>query len=102
VVIPSRDSHVDQGITVNNDFSFELHVNNIVSKAWQRIGTFFHGFLSCNLSTMRLAFITYNRPIFEYDSIIWNPNFIHLTNLIEKAQRNFFQTHPFVIVTTLR
>jgi hypothetical protein len=94
VAIPCRDSHVDLGITVSNDLSFELHINNIVSKARQRVGTLFRGFLSRNLSTMRLAFITYIRPILEYNSIVWNPNFIHLIDLIENVQRNFSKRIP--------
>jgi ribonuclease P/MRP protein subunit RPP40 len=94
MAIPCRDSHVDLGITVSNDLSFELHINNIVSKARQRVGTLFRGFLSRNLSTMRLAFITYIRPILEYNSIVWNPNFIHLIDLIENVQRNFSKRIP--------
>ena len=47
-----------------------------------------------NLNTMRLAFITYIRPILEYNSIVWNPNFIHLIYLIENVQRNFSKRIP--------
>jgi hypothetical protein len=63
IAIPRRDSYVDLGITVSSGLSFDLNINNIVSKARQRVGTLFCGFLSHNLSTMRLAFITYVRPI---------------------------------------
>jgi hypothetical protein len=69
-------------------------MNNIVSKARQRVGTLFRGFLSRNLSTMRLAFITYIHPILEYNSIVWNLNFIHLIDLIENVQRNFSKRIP--------
>jgi hypothetical protein len=43
---------------------------------------------------MRLAFITYIRPILEYDSIIWSPNLIHLIDLTENVQRNFTKRIP--------
>jgi hypothetical protein len=43
---------------------------------------------------MRLAFITYIRPILEYNCIIWSPNLIHLIDLIENVQRNFTKRLP--------
>jgi hypothetical protein len=43
---------------------------------------------------MRLAFITYIRPILEYNSIVWSPNLIHLIDLIENFQRNFTKRIP--------
>jgi hypothetical protein len=55
VAVSCRDIHVDLGITVSSALSFELHIDNIVSKARQRVGTLFRGILSRNLSTMRLA-----------------------------------------------
>jgi hypothetical protein len=75
-----RDSYDDLGITVSCGLLFDLHINNMVSKARQRVETLFRGFPARNLSTMRLAFITYIRPIFEYNSIAWNPDFIHLVD----------------------
>jgi hypothetical protein len=65
-----------------------------VSNARQRVDTLFRSFLSRNLGTMRLAFITYIRPILEYNSIVRNPNFIHLIDLIENVQRNFSKRIP--------
>jgi hypothetical protein len=53
-----------------------------------RVGALCHGFISRNLSITILAFVTYIRPILEYNSIVWNPNFIHLIDLIENEQRN--------------
>jgi hypothetical protein len=43
---------------------------------------------------MRLAFITYIRPILEYNSIIWSPNLIHLIDHVENVQRNFTKRIP--------
>ena len=43
---------------------------------------------------MRLAFITYIRPILECNCIIWSPNLIHLIDLIENVQRNFTKRLP--------
>jgi hypothetical protein len=46
IAIPRRDSYVDLGITVSHGLSFDLHINNNVWKALQRVGTLFRGFLS--------------------------------------------------------
>jgi hypothetical protein len=94
IAISRRDSHVDLGITISSDLSFDTHINGIVSKARQRVSTLLRGFLSRNLSTMRLAFITYIRPILEYNCIVWSPNLIHLIDLIENVQRNFTKRLP--------
>jgi hypothetical protein len=45
---------------------------------------------------MRLAFITYIRPLLEYNSIIWNPNYIYLIDLIENVQRKFTKALPSI------
>jgi ribonuclease P/MRP protein subunit RPP40 len=96
MAIPCHNSYVDLGITVTNGLSFELHVNNIVSKARQRSSTLLRGFISRNLSTMRKAFITYIRPVLEYNSIVWNPCLIHLIDLIENVQRSFSKRIPSI------
>ena len=74
--------------------SFEAHINNIVSKARQRISILFRGFVTRNLYIMRQAFVTYIRPMLEYNSVVWNPRLIHLIDLIENVQRNFSKRIP--------
>jgi hypothetical protein len=58
------------------------------------ISTLFRGFITRNLCIMRRAFITYIRPIVEYNCAVWNPSLIHLINLIENVQRHFSQRIP--------
>jgi hypothetical protein len=55
--VSRRSSHVDLGIAISSDLSFDTHINGIVSKARRRVSTLLRGFLSRNLSTIRLAFI---------------------------------------------
>ena len=38
---------------------------------------------------MEKIFVTYIRPILEYNSILWSPNLVYLINLIESVQRKF-------------
>jgi hypothetical protein len=72
------------------------HINNIISKAQKCISYLLQGFLSPDLSTMRLVFITYIHPLLEYNSIIWNPNYICLIDLIENVQHKFTKALPSV------
>jgi hypothetical protein len=96
LAISRQNSYVDLGVTISSNLSFEQHINNIVSKARQRISILLRGFLSRNLGTMRLAFITYIRPLLEYNSIIWNPTYIYLIDLIENVQRKFTKALPSI------
>ena len=86
----------DLGVTISSDLSFKAHINSIVAKARQRQGIFFRGFCSRDLELVRKAFITYIRPILEFNSIIWNPTEIYLIDLIEKVQRNFTKNIPYL------
>jgi hypothetical protein len=43
---------------------------------------------------MRQAFITYIRPILEYNSVIWSPTFIYLIDLLRSVQRGFTKRLP--------
>jgi hypothetical protein len=43
---------------------------------------------------MRKAFITYIRPILEYNCLVWNPYQIHSIDLLENVQRNFSKRIP--------
>jgi hypothetical protein len=73
VPVLHRNSSVDLGVTISHDLSFDSHVNIVVSRARQRLSVLFRGFSTRNLFIMRQAFITYIRPILEYNSVIWNP-----------------------------
>jgi hypothetical protein len=89
VLLVNKEQVLDLGITISADLSYKAHINNIVAKALQRSSTFFRGFASRNLQLMRKAFVTYIRPILEYNSIVWSPNLVHLIELIESVQRKF-------------
>jgi hypothetical protein len=91
-----QNSYVDLGVIIDSKLSFESHVSSIVSKARQRVSILFRGFVTCNLYVIRQAFVTYIRPILEYNSIVWNPSFIFLIDLIESVQRNFSKHIPYL------
>ena len=89
------NSVIDLGITVDTaDLRFELHINNIISKANQRSALIRRCFLSHNAQNLIRAFQTYVRPILEYASTTWSPSYITLINQIESVQRYFTKLIP--------
>mgnify|MGYP003502835067 FL=1 len=65
-----------------------------MSKATQRVGILFRGFLTRDLEFMRNVFISYIRPLVEYNSVVWNPQVKHYITLIENVQRRFTKRIP--------
>ena len=92
-ISPSSTS-VDLGITVSGDLSYKAHINNIVAAAYRRQSIFFRGFISRDLRIVRQAFITYIRPILEYNSVIWNPTEVYLVDALENVLRSYTRRIP--------
>lgn len=87
--IPSSTSVSDLGVQFSSDLSYHSEISNIVSKASRRVGVFFRGFCSNNLTLARKVWLTYIRPLLEYNSCIWNPSHIYLIDQLERVQRQF-------------
>jgi hypothetical protein len=96
VAITYHNSYVDLGVTISYQLTFNAHINNIVSKARQRTSVLFRGFISRNCDILRRAFISYVRPIFEYNTIVWSPCTVYLIDLLESVQRNFSKRIPSI------
>ena len=94
VKLLNADSVVDLGILTDNVLSYHAHIHNIVVKATQRVGVLFRGFMSRELKFLRKAFITYVRPVLEYNSCVWNPHHKEYIALIENVQRRFTKRIP--------
>ena len=94
VPILSASSVSDLGVTISYDLSFNQHINNIVSKAQSRLSVFLRGFITRDFNFVRKAFITYIRPILEYNSVLWSPSQIFLIDLIENVQRRLSRSIP--------
>jgi ribonuclease P/MRP protein subunit RPP40 len=63
----------DLGIEVDNCLFFRSHISNIVGQANARVDILSRGFQTRNLVFLKKAFVTYIRPILEYNCNIWNP-----------------------------
>jgi hypothetical protein len=79
----------DLGLLVDSRLSFNLHISNIVTKATRRSGVFFRGFASRQLALVEKTFITYIRPLLEFNSNICNPTKKYLIDKLENIQRRF-------------
>ena len=81
---------IDLGISYNSKLGFQDYIDEIVSKAFQRINLLFRSFISGNISILtRAAFITYARPLVEYCSCILSPHQLYLIQKIERVQKYF-------------
>jgi len=95
-VLPYVTSCRDLGVTVASDLSFSMHVKNIVAKAHQRANVIhtYRCFISRNTDLLVRAYLTYVRPLLEYNSIIWSPHSKGDVDAIEKVQRRFTKRIP--------
>lgn len=88
-VLPSVSSIRDLGVTICDDFSFKVHINNIVKKASQKINLLFLILRSSNSSLWVKAYCTYVRSILEYACCVYSPTYRGDIELIERVQLRF-------------
>lgn len=88
---PRHYSQVNLGITINSDPSCDQLIHIIVSYRFGSVLAFL--FMSSFPETYKKHyvpdFITYIRPVLEYNSITLIRRYIHLIDLIENVQRQF-------------
>ena len=93
-LLPDDNSVTDLGVLIDDKLSYKGHINVIVSKAMQRIGLLFRGFLCRDLTFLKKAFVTYIRPLVEYCSVVWSPCLKKYIDVLEKVQRKFSKRIP--------
>ena len=84
----------DLGIIIDCKLAYTTHISTIVTKANQRVGLLFRGFKTRDIKIMRKAYITYIRPLLEYNSVVWSPCTKKYIDLIEDVQRHFTKRIP--------
>ena len=60
----------------------------------EKVNLLFRSFLTRNRSVLVKAYVTYVRPILEYNSVVWSPYKIADVSCIEKVQRSFTKRLP--------
>ena len=93
-VLPEVTSVKDLGITFDANLSFSAHITTITISANQRVNLLFRAFHSRNIKTLVKAYITYVRPLLEYNTVIWSPYKTGDISNIEKVQRGFTKRLP--------
>ena len=58
----------DLGVHITSDFKPSLHCSSIAAKAFQRCSLLLKGLQTLNISTLCRVFISYVRPILEYNT----------------------------------
>ena len=79
----------DLGVHITSDFKPSLHCSSIAAKAFQRCSLLLKGLQMLNISTLCRVFISYVRPILEYNTPVWKPWLIQDTKCVERVQRFF-------------
>ena len=92
-LIPKYSNFRDLGIVFDDNIKFNIHINNICSKAYVISNIIVRCFTTNNSYYLVKAYSTYIRPLLDYVSSIWNPgkDFIGLNKLIEKVQHKFIK-----------
>ena len=73
---------------------FTEHVATITRQCHQRANLIHRCFTSKDCSMLVKAFITFVRPIVEYNSPVWSPNALKDINRIEAVRRRFTKGIP--------
>ncbi|KAL1448351.1 hypothetical protein WDU94_015562 [Cyamophila willieti] len=82
----------DLGVTFQPDLTFNLHINNVRSKAVKILG-----FINRNSKQFRnhktfiILFFSLVRPILEYATVIWAPYYNNQISKLESVQHRFLR-----------
>ena len=88
-IIHAADHVRDLGVEIDSNLVFNYHINNILTKAYQRIAVLFKGFVFRDSRLLTKAYVVFVRPILEYCSSVWSPFKIADIDAIEKVQKYF-------------
>ena len=84
----------DLGIIIDQNLHFDEHIKEITKKAYCRSNLIYRSFVTKNRNLLVKAFITYVRPILEYNSPVWSPHLIKDITSLESVQRSFTKRIP--------
>jgi len=85
--LPNDTSRRDLGVLLTNDLSPYVHIGEIVRKGHQRANAILRCFVTRDNAMLVRAFITYVRPLVEYNSVVWSPHLKRDIVAIEKKYR---------------
>jgi hypothetical protein len=98
--IRQEDTMGDLGITVSSNLRWTQHINQIITKAHQRLGLIIRTLgYDAPQKAKQNAYVAMVRSVLEYGSSIWSPVDKDTLKRIEKIQRkatNFITNNPYI------
>ena len=79
---------------MNSQCNFREHIVNISRRAGYTSSSIFRNFVSRNPNFLISMFVTYVRPILEYNCSVWSPGLVCDIDVIENVQRSFTRRIP--------
>ena len=101
-LVENVTSMKDLGVTVTTNCSFREHIMNVTRKAGYTASSIFRNFVSRNPTFLLSMFITYVRPILEYNCSVWSPGLVCDIDLVEHVQRSFTRRIPGLSVLSYK
>ena len=84
------DSFKDLGVIMDPKLRFNIHINNMINKGASMLGFIKRWAKDFNDPyTTKLLFTSLVRPILEYASVVWNPQYETYVTKIESIQKQF-------------
>ncbi|MEW8247643.1 MAG: reverse transcriptase family protein, partial [Candidatus Thiodiazotropha endolucinida] len=84
--ITEVDNHKHLGVVFENTCTWHLHINMIISKAWQRIYTMRKLKFLLDRQSLQAIYISFIRPILEYADVVWTNCTKYEEDELEKIQ----------------
>jgi len=79
----------DLGVIVNDSFTPSNHIAKITALAHQHVNILLRSFTSREVAILVKAFVTYVRPLLEYNIVVWTPYLKGDIHTMENVQRRF-------------
>ena len=87
--VQNTESMKDLGIIISDNLKWHNHINYLYNKAALSSYHILKSFRTKNIWVLKKLFITYTRPIVEYNTPVWSPYLSNDTSKIESIQRSF-------------
>lgn len=75
------------GLTITNNLSWNVHIDNVCSAALRKLGFLRHKLRNCPPNVKLLSYFSFVRPKLEYASTVWDPYTKFNIDKIERVQR---------------
>lgn len=81
------DSYKYLGVTLTNNLSWNMHIDNICSSAFRKLCFLRYKLRNSPPNVKLLSYFTFVRPKLEYASIVWDPHTKQNVKKLERIQR---------------